>query len=126
MTPRRPSHLASFPSLGGTAHAALGVTETTWPPRFLGNPRARLPRSPTPVGPTAETSCVDCVLRRTGPKPVRARAAPEGQTCAPAAHCCLRGDPHKWHPRYLKRERARQARVLARLSRAPERNVRGY
>src|SRR5690606_2712948 len=53
MTPRRPSHLASFPSLGGTAHAALGVTETTWPPRFLGNPRARLPRSPTPVGPTS-------------------------------------------------------------------------
>src|SRR5690606_24265487 len=29
---------------------------------------------------------------------VRAARAPEGSTSAPAAQCCLRGDPRKWSP----------------------------
>jgi hypothetical protein len=71
MTPRRPSRVTSF-SFVRRYRLRPYAAETTWSPRFLGNPGVRLPCSSTPVGPSRlalkdEQSVGSCCCRRLSP-----------------------------------------------------------
>jgi len=105
-TPHRPSPLASFPSLGGTALAPrvslpdgpgrlpsgawvlvsgppTGVLKagTMRPPRFLGHPKASAPCSPTPAGPLRQAiTALRCCRRMTDSDGSRVHLAFEAQS----------------------------------------------